>query len=220
MVPITIAPGETTTAVHYPAAVEASAPRRLVILAHGAGAGQHHPFMVTMATLLAARGVDVVTFDFLYTARKRRLPDKTPVLEACFAAVVEQARGRVEGARLFIGGKSLGGRMATHLAAAGSVHDLAGVVALGYPLRPPGRPTELRVAHLPRIRVPLLVVQGTRDAFGSDRDVRAALEPLGTRATVVAVEHGDHSFAVPKREAVPQEAVYARVADAVAAWMG
>ncbi len=212
---VAVAAGEQTTALLYPAAGEGP----LLVLGHGAGAGQHHPFLVTVATSLAALGVSVVTFDFLYIARGRRLPDKTPVLEACFSAVVEQARVWLAGRPLFIGGKSLGARMATHLAASGAVPGLCGVVALGYPLHPPGRPAQRRVAHLPRIRVPLLVLQGTRDAFGTPDDVRGALTPLGRHATVVAVEGGDHSFGVTKRGKQSQADVYTSLAATVATWM-
>ncbi len=215
--PIRVATGEETTALVYPARQGDDPP--LIVLAHGAGAGQRHAFIVTIAEALASRGVSVVTFDFLYVARGRRLPDKAPLLEACFSAVVEQARGWYPSARLFLGGKSLGGRMATHLAAAGAVPDLTGVVVLGYPLHPPGRPAQRRTAHLSRIRVPLLVIQGTRDAFGSPDDVRGALRPLGRRARVEAIENGDHSFTVPKRGNVRQAEVYAHIAQTAADWI-
>ncbi len=212
---VLVAAGEQTTALVYPAGEGTP----LLVFAHGAGAGQHHAFVVTMATALAERGISVVTFDFLYVARGRRLPDKAPVLEACFSAAIDAARGWVADAPLFIGGKSLGARMATHLAAAGAVPGLRGLVGLGYPLQPPGRSTPRRAAHLPRIRVPLLVLQGTRDAFGTPDTVRAALRPLGEQATIVAVEGGDHSFVVTRRSKRPQADVYASLADTVAAWM-
>jgi hypothetical protein len=190
-----------------------------LVLAHGAGAGQRHPFMVTVARGLAERGVDVVTFDFPYMAQKRRVPDKAPVLEASFRETVAEAKQRVgPERRLFVGGKSLGGRMATHLAAEG-LADLQGVVLLGYPLHPPGKPEQPRVAHLPRITVPVLIVQGDRDAFGTPDEVRPAFASLGTRATLHVVEGGDHSLRVPRSAAVSQQDVYNGVLDAIAGWV-
>ena len=190
-----------------------------LVLAHGAGAGQRHPFMVTIAQGLAERGIDVVTFDFPYMAQKRRVPDKAPVLEASFRETVAEARQRVgPDRRLFTGGKSLGGRMATHLAAEG-LADLQGVVLLGYPLHPPGKPEQPRVAHLPRITVPVLIVQGDRDAFGTPDEVRPAFAGLGTRATLHVVEGGDHSLRVPRSAGVSQQDVYNGVLDAIAVWV-
>jgi hypothetical protein len=190
-----------------------------LVLAHGAGAGQRHPFMVTIAQGLAERGIDVVTFDFPYMAQKRRVPDKAPVLEASFRETVAEARQRVgQDRRPFIGGKSLGGRMATHLAAEG-LADLQGVVLLGYPLHPPGKPEQSRVAHLPRITVPVLIVQGDRDAFGTPDEVRPAFAGLGARATLHVVEGGDHSLRVPRSAGVSQQDVYNGVLDAIAVWV-
>ena len=190
-----------------------------LVLAHGAGAGQRHPFMVTVARGLAERGIDVVTFDFPYMAQKRRVPDKAPVLEASFRETVADARQRVgPDRRLFVGGKSLGGRMATHLAAEG-LADLQGVVLLGYPLHPPGKPEQPRVAHLPRITVPVLIVQGDGDAFGTPDEVKPAFASLGARATLHVVERGDHSLRVPRSAAVSQQDVYNGVLDAIAGWV-
>src|SRR5688572_4684098 len=142
---IALAGGRATTATVYRAATARGA---LLVLAHGAGAGQHHPFMTAVASGLATRGIDVVTFDFPYVHEHRKMPDRAPVLEGCFGTVIDWAVQQEgwTGRRLFIGGKSMGGRMATHLAAAGfRAHagagpGLEGVVALGYPLHPPGKP--------------------------------------------------------------------------------
>ena len=190
----------------------------VLVLAHGAGAGQAHPFMVGMARVLATCGVDVVTFDFPYKFAGRKLPDKQPVLEACFRRVIEwttaraKSRGRT---RVFIGGKSMGGRMATHVAAAGA-EPIRGVVALGYPLHPPGRSNTDRVSHLLALRTPLLVVQGTRDTFGTPDDITAAMASGPGPVSGVSVEGGDHSFAVRGRAPA---AVLGDVAAAVVRWM-
>ncbi len=191
-----------------------------LILAHGAGAPQSSGFMVSFAEGLAQRGADVVTFNFPYMEIGRRLPDRSETLEACFRAVIAATRAREDlgAGRLVIGGKSLGGRMASHVAAAG-LEGLAGLVFLGYPLHPPGQPEKLRAAHLVRIRERMLFVQGSRDAFGTPEELAAILEPLGPLARVYVVEGGDHSFAVPKRGALPQSEVFARAQDEIARWL-
>jgi hypothetical protein len=214
-----VAVGDSSvTAVVYPPPDPARA-HATVILAHGAGLPQSSPFMVDFAGALARRGCHAVTFNFLYTEQRRRLPDRAPVLEACFRDVVTAVRARPELAspRLVIGGKSMGGRMATHLAAQG-LAGLNGVVVLGYPLHPPGRPEQLRVEHLARIRQPLLVVQGERDAFGTPDELRPFLAPLPA-ATIHVVEGGDHSFKVARRGPVRQEEVFERVQDLIARWI-
>ena len=208
----------SVTALRYPAP-EPAAPLTLV-LGHGAGAPQTSDFMVAFAQALAARGFPTVTFNCPYMEEGRRLPDRSPVLEAAFRAVIAAVRGRAGagGGRLVIGGKSLGGRMASHVAAAG-LDDLAGLVFLGYPLHPPGQPGRLRAEHLARIRAPMLFVQGTRDAFGTPDELAPLLAPLGPAVSVHVVEGGDHSLAVPKRGPVSQADVFARAQDAVARWL-
>jgi uncharacterized protein len=199
----------------------------LLVLAHGAGAGQSHPFMVRYARGFAERGLDVVTFNFPYIDAKRRAPDRPPVLEESFRSAVRGAvsdPAKVHAARVVIGGKSMGGRIATHLAAAPEqwprdVPPLAGVVALGYPLRPPGGAKTNRVAHLFQIAVPTMIVQGTRDSFGGPEDVRAALEGRQPLITIHPVEDGDHSFAVRKSRGRAQEQVDREVLDAVGNWI-
>lgn len=193
------------------------------VLAHGAGAPQHHPFIGHFARGLAARGVDVVTFNFPYMEEGRRAPDPAPVLEACYAAAVGAARGRAELAsnRLVIGGKSMGGRIASQLVA----HDpsiaavVSGLIFLGYPLHPPGKPTELRSAHLPDVQKPMLFVQGSRDAFGTPEELRPILARLGASAELLVVEGGDHSFVVPKTSSRSRAQIFDEVQDALVAWI-
>jgi hypothetical protein len=162
---------------------------RTFVLAHGAGAGQGHRFIVAFAEALAARGIDVVTFDFLYAAAGRRAPDRNDKLEACWRAALELGRAEWSGRVPFIGGKSMGGRIASHLAAAGD--PCAGLVCLGYPLHPPKQPHKLRNAHLPKLAgVPTLILQGRRDPFGTPDELRAQFPPS---AEIVALA-GGHSF--------------------------
>src|SRR5258708_30740393 len=190
----------------YPAGAERRAGVAL-ILAHGAGAGQSSGFMVRCAGDLAARGIDAVTFDFLYMERGRRLPDANDRLEACYRAVIAAVQdhpmlGRL---RLAIGGKSMGGRIASQVAAGGGVGDLAGLVFLGYPLHPPGKPERLRAKHLPRIGAPMLFVQGARDVLGTPDELRPIIAALAPPAELYVVAGGDHSFKVRKGEGHTQE---------------
>lgn len=201
----------------------------VLVLAHGAGAGHDSPFMTAYASGLAARGLSVVTFNFGYMARGRKTPDRAPVLEATFRAAVvgALAQGHVRDSRVFIGGKSMGGRIATHLATdrerwPADAPPLAGVVVLGYPLAPPGgRRTGDRVSHLKRLAVPTLIVQGTRDPFGSPDEIREAVFSDGATPPIdiVTVEGGDHSFGVLKSSGRDPDAVHAEVQDEVVRWV-
>jgi uncharacterized protein len=208
--------------VLYPAA-PAVAAGPLFVFAHGAGAGQASPFMRHYATLLAAQGVTVVTFDFPYMAAGRKLPDRPPVLEGAFLCAMTAAVARTPGAgALCIGGKSMGGRIATHLAATperwtGAV-PFAGAVAFGYPLRPPGPRGSDRVSHLRRLGVPTLVVQGTRDAFGGPDDVRADVGEV-PHLEILPVATGDHSLKLLKSAGLAQADVDHDIVTRVVAWM-
>lgn len=207
-------PAGPVPARHYPAAQ----PRATVVFAHGAGAGHDHTWMRGRATDLQARGLSVLTFDFPYRAAGRRMPDRAPVLLSAFAGVVAAAASALPGP-LLIGGKSMGGRMATMLAAGPDLHPaVIGVVAMGYPLHPPQKPDQLRVAHLPAMRVPLLVVQGTRDPFGSPDEVEAAFGAVGVSPLIVGIESGGHGFEVPARVG-RQEVVFGHVAERVSGWL-
>jgi uncharacterized protein len=199
-------------ATGYEAAGDASA---LLVLAHGAGAGQRHPFMVSLAQALAANGVAVMTFDFPYMREGRKVPDRAPVLEAAFAEAIAVAAEWAPRLPLFIGGKSMGGRMATHLGAQG-VSGLKGIIALGYPLHPPGKPDQPRVAHLPAIGAPVLIVQGQRDAFGTPDELRPVVKTMSAQVTLHVIAGGDHSFVVRGRR---REDVNDEVVKTITGWM-
>ena len=204
--------GATTTALVYEGKGVAT-----LILGHGAGAGQRSTFMVDFAHALSARGLDLVTFNFLYTEQQRRIPDRGPALEACYRAVIEAVRATIDTAQraLFIGGKSMGGRIATQVAAADPQLPVTGLVLLGYPLHPPGRPTERRDKHLPAIARPMLFVQGTRDAFGTPDELAPILATLRPVPAVHVVAQGDHSFKLSKKDPAAQAATYAAVQRAI-----
>ena len=208
----------STTAIHYAAAKPADA---ALILGHGAGAGQRSAFMVDFARALAALGLDVVTFNFLYTEQHRKIPDRAPALELCYRAVINGVRERLDSARrhLFIGGKSMGGRIASQVAAADPDLRIAGLVLLGYPLHPPGRPDQRRDKHLPAIRRPMLVVQGSRDAFGIPTELSPILDPLTPKPTLHVVDRGDHSFKLPRKDPLAQAAVFDDVQRTIVEWI-
>ena len=194
--------------------------RATLILAHGAGVARTHPFMTGMATRLARNGVDVVTFNFLYAEAGKKMPDRIELLEATWRAAIATVRARVglPSERLFIGGKSMGGRIATRIASADEGLVFEGVVLLGYPLHPPGKPTSRRDEIL-GVKQPLLVVQGTRDTFGTAADMTHMVEGLG-RARVHTVLGGEHSLNLPKSDgAEAQERELSEVALAIAAFM-
>ena len=208
---------ESVTAMLYPAAK----PNRAgvtIVLGHGAGADQLSGFMRMAAAGLAARGLDALTFNFLYKEQRRSAPDPKARLEACYRSVIEAAskHKQLKGNKLVIGGKSMGGRIASQVAAENS-KGIGGLVYLGYPLHPPGRPDKLRDEHLKDIEPPMLFVQGSRDAFGTEEEVKTIIKKHRLRATLYVIESGDHSFKVPK-SVKPQQQVYEEVMDEVAKW--
>ena len=195
----------------------AASPVAAIVVAHGAGAGQMSHFMVRAAAGLAARGITAATFDFPYIAAGRKVPDKGPVLEAAWREAIEAARAQFRGLALLVGGKSMGGRIASQVASQGGAGSLAGLVFFGYPLHPPGRPNQRRDAHLPAIAEPMLFIQGTRDQFGTADEIRA-LVPTLRRATLHEIAGGDHSFKVPGGKA-KQEPVIEDVLDTAGRWI-
>jgi len=209
---------ENVTALLYPANKQKRA-KVTVVLGHGAGANQLSGFMRMVAEGLAARGIDAMTFNFLYTEQKRSFPDPKARLESCYLKVIETARKHrtLKGNRLVIGGKSMGGRIASQVAAT-NPDGIAGLVFLGYPLHPPGRPEKLRAEHLPEIKAPMLFVQGARDAFGTEKEISELIKKLRLPATLYPIEGGDHSLKVPKALGVPQQSIYERAMDEVARW--
>jgi predicted alpha/beta-hydrolase family hydrolase len=215
---VEIAPDQKVTAVVYPAAKREQTDITL-ILGHGAGAGQSSSFMVSFATALAGRGIETVTFDFLYMEQGRRLPDSKDKLEACYLAVIATVARRKRGrGALAIGGKSMGGRIASQVAA-GDAPDVAGLALLGYPLHPPGKHDQLRAKHLSQIKAPMLFVQGSRDAFGTPQELRPILAKLAAPSELYEVAGGDHSFKVLKRAGVTQEDIHKAVLERIDRWL-
>jgi predicted alpha/beta-hydrolase family hydrolase len=210
--------GEHLTATTYSAGKPLGS---TLLLGHGVTGGQTSPFVVEYATGLARRGILVVTYDFPFMQHGRRTPDADEVLQACCRAAIVAARQCRPRNRLFIGGKSLGARIATEVAVAGGeeADQLAGVVALGYPLHPIGRPAASRARQLRQLRKPALFVQGTRDVFGTPDELQGILGDLPRGSRVDAVDGGDHSFSVTKRDPEFQSDVHAQIEEAIALWI-
>jgi predicted alpha/beta-hydrolase family hydrolase len=187
----------------------------LLVLGHGAGAGMRHAFMEALAQRLAARGVATLRYEFPYMTKGRRAPDRQPVL---LATVREAAAlGRDLGLPLYLGGKSMGGRMASLAMAQEPIDGVQGLVFVGFPLHPAGKPGTDRAAHLDVVAVNMLFVQGTRDKLADLELLRPVLGSL-TRATLHVVEGGDHSFHVLKRSGRTDDEALDEVAGAIAAF--
>lgn len=174
-----------------------------LVVAHGAGAGMDHPFMAGFARAIAGHAVSTLRFNFPYVQRGRRSPDAEGVLRATWLAAFEDARSRSDDRPVLAGGKSLGGRVASMTVADGM--PAAGLVFLGYPFHPPGKPDRVRDEHLYRVTVPMLFIQGTADPFAKPEIVRKVLRRLGRAAEHVPIEGGDHSFNVRGQKRDPRE---------------
>jgi predicted alpha/beta-hydrolase family hydrolase len=222
---INVNENDAVTAVLYPA------PKKnrvgvTVILGHGAGASQLSGFMQIFAKGLAALGLDVMTFNFVYMEQKRSVPDQMGKLASCYRAVIDAAlkHKKLKSNRLVIGGKSMGGRIASLVAAAAADardaldRHISGLVFLGYPLHPPGAPEKLRVEHWPNIKVPLLFVQGTRDPLGTPDEITPFIQQFKLPATIHTIEGGDHSLKAPKKFGISQNEIYDMAMDEIVRW--
>jgi predicted alpha/beta-hydrolase family hydrolase len=188
-----------------------------VVLGHGAGGNRHTPMLVDLAEALAASGRAALLYNFPYAERGGRRPDPPRVLEAAAREATEVALAQTGAEHVVMGGRSMGGRIASQVVAAGTRAD--GLAFLAYPLHPPGRPETLRDAHLPGITVPMLFVQGTRDAFAREDLLLGLVERLGTRAELHRVDSADHSFRVLKRSGRTPEDVLEEVRTTFLAWL-
>ena len=214
---------DKVTAILYPAEKKTKV-GVTILLGHGAGANQTSSFMVLFAEGLANRGFDAMTFNFVYTENGKSAPDPKAKLENCFRAVIDAAlkHKKLKGNKLVIGGKSMGGRIASQVAADACekgdalAREISALVFLGYPLHPPGNPAKLRVEHLPSIKMPMLFVQGTRDSLGASEEITPFIKKLRLPATMYAIEGGDHSFKAPKKFGKTQDEIYEAAMDEIA----
>ncbi len=192
--------------------------RLLYVLAHGAGAGMRHPFLEAISQRLAEQGVATLRYQFRYMEQRSRRPDPPAVAAATVRAAVAEAARLAPGLPLVAGGKSFGGRMTSTAQAEEPLPGVRGLVFLGFPLHPPGRPDDKRADHLARVTIPMLFLQGTRDEFADLELLRPVAKRLGDRATLHLVEGGDHSFKVPKKSGRSEGGVMGELARAIVTW--
>jgi predicted alpha/beta-hydrolase family hydrolase len=192
--------------------------RRILVLAHGAGAGMSHPFMEDLSSRLANISIATLRYQFPYMEARRRVPDPPPVLTATVAAAVRTASEEAADLPLLAGGKSMGGRMTSQAAAEGLLEGVAGLVFFGFPLHPPNRPGTKRADHLAKVTLPMLFLQGTRDAFAGLELLRPIVAKLGSRATLHVIDGADHSFHVPKRSGKTDTDILAELAETTSSW--
>lgn len=189
------------------------------VFAHGAGAGMNHPFMSTVADGLAGRGVASLRFQFPYMEQGAKRPDPPKVAHAAIRAAVQEAAARLPGLPLVAGGKSYGGRMTSQAQAAAPLAGVQGLVFVGFPLHMAGKPSVDRAEHLAQVKIPMLFLQGTRDALAELALIRQVTDGLKDRATLYVVQDADHSFHVPARSGRTDSQVLDEILDATVAWM-
>ena len=192
--------------------------RRLLVLAHGAGAGMCHPFMEKLAGELAGVGVATLRYQFPYMEARRRVPDAPAVLTATVVAAVRAAAEAAPGLPLLAGGKSMGGRMTSQAAAQRPLDGVRGLVFFGFPLHPPNQPGTKRADHLAKVTVPMLFLQGTRDTFADLKLLRPVCAKLGSRANLHVIETADHSFHVLKSSGRSDAEVLRELAETTVSW--
>lgn len=194
--------------------------RACCVLAHGAGAGMTHPFLERIAGELARRQVATLRYQFPYMEKRSKRPDPPQIAHAAVRAAVIEAARLMPDLPLFAGGKSFGGRMTSQAQAAAPLPDVRGIVFLGFPLHPAGKPSDERAQHLHAVDEPMLFLQGTRDELASLELLCRVVEQLDGRARLELFDEADHSFHLPARSGRKDAEVLGAIADAIAAWMG
>ena len=194
--------------------------RACYVLAHGAGAGMAHPFLASIANGLSDRGIATLRYQFPYMEQGSKRPDSPPVAHATVRAAVAEAARLAPGLPLFAGGKSFGGRMTSQAQAAAPLPGVAGLVFLGFPFHPAGRPSEERAQHLFGVEIPMLFLQGTRDELADLPLVQKIAGQLGARANLKLFTDADHSFHVPARSGRKDHEVQHELLDELVAWIG
>lgn len=193
--------------------------RACYVLAHGAGAGMTHPFMEAIATELSGRGVATLRYQFPYMEQKGRRPDPPKIAHAAVRAAVAEAARQMPGVPLVAGGKSFGGRMTSQAQAVSAMDGVRGLAFLGFPLHAAGKPSDERAAHLFDVKVPMMFLQGTRDALADLTLLQPLCRKLGRRATLRLFDEADHSFHVPAKTGRKDPEVRSEMLDALAAWI-
>jgi predicted alpha/beta-hydrolase family hydrolase len=193
--------------------------RACYVMAHGAGAGMAHPFMTAVANALGERGIATLRYQFPYMELGSKRPDAPKLAQATVRAAVTEAARLLPALPLFAGGKSFGGRMTSQAQAASPLPGVRGLVFLGFPLHPAGRPSDERAAHLFDVQVPMLFLQGTRDQLADLSLLQTLLGKLGARATLKLFHDADHSFHVPARSGRKDSEIIAEMAQTLAEWV-
>jgi uncharacterized protein len=193
--------------------------RACYVLAHGAGAGMAHPFMRAVADELDGRGIATLRYQFPFMEERRRRPDAPRTAQATVRAAIAEALRILPGLPLFAGGKSFGGRMTSQAQAASALEGVRGLVFLGFPLHPAGRPSRERAKHLFDVRIPMLFLQGSRDTLADLSELEPLCEELKPGATLKLFHEADHSFHVPARTGLTDPQVRSTILDALAAWI-
>jgi len=193
--------------------------RACCVLAHGAGAGMTHPFMTAVADGLAERNIATLRYQFPYMERGSKRPDPPKLAQAAVRAAVAEAQRLQPDVLLVAGGKSFGGRMTSQAQAVEPLPGVRGLVFLGFPLHPAGRPSKDRADHLFKVHIPMLFLQGTRDALAQMGELESLCQALGAHATLKLFPDADHSFHVTARSGRTDAQVLAGMLDALAAWV-
>ena len=193
--------------------------RACYVFAHGAGAGMAHSFMSAVADGLFERGIATLRFQFPFMEQGSRRPDRPVLAQAAVRAAANAAACAMPSVPLFAGGKSFGGRMTSQAQAASPMPNVRGLIFLGFPLYPAGKPSDARALHLAHVQIPMLFLQGTRDALADIGLMGATLESLGNVATLKAIDQADHSFHVPKRSGQNDAQVIAVLCGLISAWI-
>ena len=196
-----------------------SAAHSLLVFAHGAGAGMRHRFMQDIAAKLAARGIATLRYQFPYMEKRLKRPDSPGVLTLTVRAAVGVAKKHAGGLPLFAGGKSMGGRITSLAIGNEPLNDVCGLLFFGFPLHPPGKPSKERGAHLTDIKIPMLFLQGSRDALANLKLLKPVCQSLGENAELFVVEGGDHSFHMLKRSGRSDDQVLNELVDKTAFWI-
>jgi len=193
--------------------------RACYALAHGAGAGMSHPFMAAVAAELASRGIASLRYQFPYMERRAKRPDPPPLAQMTVRAAVAAAARALPNLALIAGGKSFGGRMTSQAQAKAPLPGVRGLAFLGFPLHPANRPAQDRAAHLFDVHIPMLFLQGTRDALAALDQIEPVCKKLGGRATLTLFENADHSFHVLARSGRTDAQIRGEMLDALASWI-
>jgi hypothetical protein len=190
------------------------------VVAHGAGAGMLHPFMAKLATDLGTRGIATLRYQFPYMEKHGRRPDPPALCHATVRAAVDAAHALLPTLPLFAGGKSFGGRMTSQAQAANPLPQVRGLAFLGFPLHPPKQPSDSRAAHLLKVEVPMLFLQGARDLYAEPELLNPLITLLAARATLILLPDADHSFHVPARSRFTNDQINENMIDGLAGWIG